>query len=63
MAADNKQAQQVCMETALAVVSQKARPVHQKEWSLWQPDALKENSGAYFFAPGKLANQDLEGVE
>jgi hypothetical protein len=52
------------IRTALAVVSQKALPVEETEWSLFTPDALKEVSGAYFFAPGKLvADEDLQGVE
>ena len=46
---------QSVIKTALAVVSQKSRPVKEDEWALFAPDELKEPTGAHFFAPGKLA--------
>jgi hypothetical protein len=40
-------------------------------WSLFEPDALRETTGRYFFPPGKLkvaskvasGDDDLSGVE
>ena len=49
--------------TALNVVNQNAVPIVLEEWSLFAPDALQDATGKHFFAPGRLANQDLEGVE
>ena len=50
----NKQTAETVITTALAVVSELATPVDQKEWSVFEPDALRERNGAHFFAPGKL---------
>ena len=55
----DKQAAETCIQTALAVVSKSALPVDQAAWSLFEPAALREMDGTYFFPPGKLA----EGVE
>ena len=64
-AADNKQAAEVCIKTALAVVAQNHQnlAVDQTDWSLFEHDAIREVTGAHFFAPGKMADQDLDGVE
>ena len=60
---DNKQAAETVITTALNVVNQNAVPIVLEEWSLFAPDALQDATGKHFFAPGRLANQDLEGVE
>ena len=58
---DNKQCAEVCIRTALAVVSQQhgRLQIDQDAWQMFCPDALREPTGAHFFAPGKLAT----GVE
>ena len=54
-ATKDRQTHLAVIKTALAVVSDKAIPLDQKVWSLFEPKALRESTGAYFFAPGKLA--------
>mmetsp|Transcript_1751 Transcript_1751/g.3528 ORF Transcript_1751/g.3528 Transcript_1751/m.3528 type:complete len:183 (-) Transcript_1751:314-862(-) len=58
----DKQTAETVITTALAVVSQHATLVDQKAWSIFEPAALRETTGAYFFAPGKLtpANAGIE---
>ena len=64
--ADKRLAESV-ITTALNVVSELAMPVDKSNWQLFEPAALKEPTGKYFFPPGKLrnlmANDDLTGVE
>ena len=61
-AAANKQAHKVCIDTALAVLGQHydSMKIDQQNWSLFEREEIKERSGAYFFAPGKM---DLGAVE
>ena len=64
-ATDNKQACEVCIRTALAVVSQQHEilKVDPDGWQLYAPDALKEVSGAHFFAPGKMLRSKQSAEE
>jgi len=53
--------------TALNVVSDMAMPLDKVGWSLFEPSELRERTGKFFFAPGKLriasGDDDLSGVE
>lgn len=55
---NNKQAAETVIATALAVVGDSSVPCTKDSWSLFEPAALREKNGTYFFAPGKL-----KGVE
>ena len=63
----DKRSAETVITTALNVVSEHAMPVEKGTWSLFEPDALRETNGRYFFPPGKLraavADDDLTGVE
>jgi len=61
--AASKQTQQAVITTAVNVVSENVLPLRTSEWALFEPEMLKEVTGCYFFAPGKLRNDDLDGVE
>lgn len=69
----DKRSAETIITTALNVVSELAFPVDKEKgsWSLFEPDALRETTGRYFFPPGKLkiaskvasGDDDLSGVE
>jgi len=69
----DKRSAETIITTALNVVSELAFPVDKDKgsWSLFEPDALRETTGRYFFPPGKLkvaskvasGDDDLSGVE
>lgn len=59
--ADEKATQEGVIRTALGVVSGKQLALNVDEWSLFEPAALRETSGAYFFAPAKLKPGGTDG--
>lgn len=50
----DRQTQMAVIKTALAVVSEKSIPVQAESWSMCESESLREPSGAYFFAPGRM---------
>jgi hypothetical protein len=60
---NNKQAAEAVIHTALNVVSDLSVPCAKNSWSLFEHARLREHDGTYFFAPGKLADDDLSGIE
>jgi hypothetical protein len=60
----NKQAHEVCIKTALAVLGKHYEPlqIDQQRWAIFERDEVQEKTlpGKYFFAPGKL---DMRAVE
>ena len=60
----NKQAHEVSIKTALAVLAKHYEPlqIDQQSWAIFERDEVQERTlpGKYFFAPGKL---DMRAVE
>ena len=50
----DRQTQMAVIKTAMAVVSEKSIPVQAENWALCESESLREPSGAYFFAPGRM---------
>ena len=50
----DRQTQMAVIKTAMAVVSEKSIPVQAENWTLCESESLREPSGAFFFAPGRM---------